>query len=437
MDVLQTPVLAAKPASTIPAKFQVVISILAAITVVKIVVFAVLAYAGVAEPFVGTNAENHYIPIAERLLAEGRFNGPESRSNSKVPIGYPAFLAIVKVIAPHSFLLTTACLQMGLDFLVACLVYVIALGIDCARAGAAAGVAWLLYPPEVVISTWITAETLLTALLMLSLLLLWRSLGRRGLGLSFGAGLVLGAATLVRGTCLWLPPFLLPLWLSPAVNRGLLKGAAYGVGMLCLVLPWTLRNQLVLDDPIMVSVGTGHVFLQGSDEQIFTIEGIEGQYSTMFDEARKAGIERPPKGSKNSTIDSWMLRIGLHNYQVRLQERPQSILPFAVHKFVRLWYGIESGGMKQQILLACCSVLVVPLGLWQLWRWRTGQPQFAWLLGLVVLYFIGLHWITLPEYRYMHVIYPVLLLGTCQAVGSWLAGYGLTAKPAEQSSRYD
>jgi hypothetical protein len=56
---------------------------------------------------------------------------------------------------------------------------------------------------------------------------------------------------------------------------------------------------------------------------------------------------------------------------------------------------------------------------------------------LVVLYFIGLHWITLPEYRYMHVIYPVLLLGTCQAVGSWLAGYRLTAKPAGQSSRYD
>jgi hypothetical protein len=89
LDAPQTTPLAVKPTFTMPARFLVVASIFVAITIVKIVVFVVLALAGVVEPSVGTNAEKHYIPIAERLLAEGRFNG--------------------KAIAPHSYLLTTTC----------------------------------------------------------------------------------------------------------------------------------------------------------------------------------------------------------------------------------------------------------------------------------------------------------------------------------------
>jgi hypothetical protein len=401
------------------ARHAVVLSLFGGITALKIVAFMTLFRAGVAQPFVGTNAEVHYIPIADRLLSEGRFNGPESRTHSKVPPGYPAFLAVIKTIAPLSFLPATVCSHMLLDFLVAYLVFVVALRVHWPWLGTWAGLAWLLYPPEVICSTWITAEPLFTALLMFSMVTLLCSLNRRGFSLAFGAGLILGAATLVRGTCLWLPPFLLPLWFSRTVNRGLLKGAAFWAGMLCFVLPWMLRNQWVLGDPIMVSWGTGQIVLQGSDERVFTIEGGREYFPGMFEAADRAGIERPPAQGRRSEYDRWLMRVGLHNYKERLRERPLSFFPLAVHKFARLWYGTESGGMRQQAFLALCSVAVVPLGLWQLWRWRTSQPQLLWLLGLLVLYFILVHWITLPQFRYMLPIYPLLLLGMCQWVASW------------------
>ncbi|WP_410962035.1 hypothetical protein, partial [Salmonella sp. SAL4359] len=56
-----------------------------------------------------------------------------------------------------------------------------------------AGVLWLIFPPAVIISTWITSETLFTTLLVLSIVMLIRSLSQqRGVELSFAAGLTLG-----------------------------------------------------------------------------------------------------------------------------------------------------------------------------------------------------------------------------------------------------
>jgi 4-amino-4-deoxy-L-arabinose transferase-like glycosyltransferase len=356
------------------------------------------------------------LPIAERLLSEGRFNGPDSRPDSKVPLGYPAFLALVKKVYPSAHLLAVVCIQVALDGLVAVLIYALAWLVASPRAGLLAGIGWLVYPPALAMSTWITAENLFTVLFVLSTLLLVYSLKQPGVRWSLAAGLVLGIATLVRGTCLWLPLFLLPLWCRRSLPQGKLKGAAFLAGMLCCVVPWTIRNQLVLGDPILVSVGSGSVFLQGSDERVFTIAGKQAYYPAMVADAQKAGLEKPPEGAPESAIDSWLLKLGLRNYQLRLHERPWSFFPFLLHKFLRLWYGTESGRTFQQIGLGLCSAVVVPLALWQSWRWRTDQPHLAWLLGLLVLYFVGLHWATLPEYRYLHPLFPLLILAASQAV---------------------
>jgi len=69
------------------ARRAVVLSLFGGITALKIVAFMVLVRAGVAQPFVGTNAEMHYIPIADRLLSEGRFNGPELGPIARCPPG--------------------------------------------------------------------------------------------------------------------------------------------------------------------------------------------------------------------------------------------------------------------------------------------------------------------------------------------------------------
>ena len=47
-----------------------------------------LNHCGHVMVFIGDNAKAHYVPIAERLISEGTFNGAASRPDSKVPPGY-------------------------------------------------------------------------------------------------------------------------------------------------------------------------------------------------------------------------------------------------------------------------------------------------------------------------------------------------------------
>ncbi len=389
------------------------------ITVVKIVAVVLLGWVGVVQPFVGANAQDHYLVIAKRLLVEGRFNGPESRPDSKVPLGYPVLLAALKGTLPGYYLWVLVGIQMIVDLFVACCLYRFARDRLTPATGVLAGLAWLLFPPALAFSTWVTAETIFTALLFLSVCLLVSALERHALTGALAAGLVLGGATLFRGTCVWLPVFFLPLWLARGWSRRLLLGLAFAGGVAAVVGPWAVRNRLVLDDPILVSVGAGSAFLQGSDERVFTIAGKQAHYPAIMAAAQQAGITRPTSG-RESAMDGWMLRVGLHNYAVRWHERPWTFLPFGIYKLLRMWYGTESGDLFPEITLAVIAVLVVPLSLWQIWRWRADQPVLAWVFGLVVVYFIGLHTAVLPEYRYMHPVYPFLILAACgAAVNRW------------------
>ena len=88
----------------------VTLSILSA---AKLLLILALLYSHVLRPFVGDNAKDLYLPVANRLLSEHRFNGPDSRPDSKVPPGYPGFLAVVRLLGPEkSFLERAAWLQM-------------------------------------------------------------------------------------------------------------------------------------------------------------------------------------------------------------------------------------------------------------------------------------------------------------------------------------
>lgn len=377
--------------------WRIHLSCFAGLTALKILVFLLVPR---FQPFVGDNAADHYLPAAERLLTQGRFNGPDSRPDSKVPPGYPACLAVAKAISPARALTLMVCVQLAADFLVAMAIYILGAQLCSIRAGWLAGLAWLLFPPATVIATWVTAETIYTALFVTALTLLmvrpsW----------SFLAGLVLGMATLFRGTAVFLPVWLIPFWLLKRWQQGLL----FALGVFCVVLPWTVRNYLVLDDRILVAVGSGSVFLQGSEERTLSYHGKNKEYPAMYAAAAKDGIVKPAD-HKESKIDNWMRQVGLRNYRLRLEERPWSFVSFFTNKFFRLWYGTESCSWKSQLAVGIWSVAIVPLGIWQLWRKRAAL--LLWTLG----YFVLLHWVTLPQLRYMLPVYPFLILATI----SWL-----------------
>ena len=395
-------------AKPLPRQTIAVLS-LTGITACKLVGFLLLLKAGYVQPYVGAGARSVYLPVANRILTTGTFNDPDTPRYIAAAPGYAVFLALAQWIGARSHLSLVVCLQMLLDYCVALLLLFLGNQETSIKAGLLGGVLWLVFPPAVVISTWVTTETLFTTLLVLSMVMLIRSLSQQeGVGLSFAAGLALGAATLVRGTTQLLPVFFFVILCFQGTPRRLLKCTLFLIGMCLLVFPWTLRNLYVHGEPIIVQTGFGKVFLMGSRSEYFTIEGIEQSFPVLHRQAAEEGLVQPAD-RKATSEDRWFVKLGLREYRIRLEQEPLSLLPFVIHKFARLWYGMEEGIFGKQFVLGICSLLTVPLGILQIWLWRRDHPRLSIVLGLLISYFIILGLVTLPLFRYMIPLYPLLI----------------------------
>ncbi len=337
---------------------------LTGITACKLVAFLLLLNAGYVQPYVGGNAQSIYLPAA---------------------------------------------MQMLFDYCVALLLLFLGNRETSTEAGWLAGVLWLVFPPAVVISTWIASETLFTTLLVLSMVMLIRSFSQqRGVGLYFAAWLTLGVKTLVLGTTLLLPVFFFAISCFQGIPKRLLKCTLFFIGMCLLVFPWTLRNLYVLGEPLIVNAAFGTVLFQGSRSKYFTIEGMSRNYPVLRRQAAEEGLVEPTD-RKATSQDRWYFNLGLREYRIRLEQEPWSFFPFVIHKFARLWYGMETGIFYKQLILGICSLLVVPIGIFQIWFWRRDHLHLSMILSLLLLYFVILHLISLPLLRYMIPLYPFLI----------------------------
>lgn len=236
--------------------------VLIGLTLLKMVLFFALEGAGRVEPFVGDNAKEFSLPVAERLVHEGRYNGPDSEKDIHYPPGYPFLLAVLLLSSAKHYLDIIVALQMISDLLTAYILFWAGSRLASWQAGLIAGVVWLLLPPEVALLTWITQESMYTALLTWALLVLILSLPRPASGLTFVAGLLLGLATLFRPTAVYFPFFILPIWFFFRYPRRWQKALYLLLGVACIVAPWTIRNWVVLHEKILVSTGYGASFFQ-------------------------------------------------------------------------------------------------------------------------------------------------------------------------------
>jgi 4-amino-4-deoxy-L-arabinose transferase-like glycosyltransferase len=400
---------------------------LTGIGVLKLLVFIILAVAGTVRPFVGDNAKDHYLPTAERLVSEGRFNDADSRPDSKVGPGYPALLALAKGCCGQHYLYLICCVQIVVDTVIACCLLTLGARFFSPVTGILSAIVWSLYPPAWAIATWITAENVFTGLLIVSITLLAFSLPNNRLGLALSGGVTLGLASLFRGTPILLPLLVVPCLLRNTSRARILVTACWSVGFLAVVVPWFVRNIVVLDDPIVTHVGIGSAFLQGSDEGYFTISGKKQRYPALFLAAEAEGV-RKPLDNRESGIDRWMFKVGLRNYQLRFHERPMSIVPFEANKFVRLWFSTESGGMKTQFALGILSAVFLPFACAGFYLTWNKNRQLAAMLLAVVAYFVILHVITVSIYRYVFPVFPFLVLSACF---SWVMCFPESLRIAE------
>jgi 4-amino-4-deoxy-L-arabinose transferase-like glycosyltransferase len=166
------------------------------------------------------------------------------------------------------------------------------------RAGLVAAGLAALYPALIAADGALMSESLFGLLVALSLLAAYRLLGNPTLGRAIALGLVAGLAALTRGEAL----LLLPLLLIPIVRRpgGPRAAAVTLVAFAVLLVPWTVRNWIVFDQPVVIANSAGSAIAGANCEGTYfgdqlggwrpqCVRDHPGNEAEAFAEARRDG----------------------------------------------------------------------------------------------------------------------------------------------------
>ena len=180
------------------------------------------------------------------------------------PIGYPAFLAPFLALGGGSITVARGS-GILLGIVSAGLAFLLGDRMGGRNAGLIAGFAFALAPDFIVYSGLLASENLMIPLL-LGVCLLLASVAPAGLTRrrAVWAGVIIGAATLVRPAgAVVLPVFLVYLW-ARGGRRGLVNGLVIVAAAIVIVTPWVIRNAVVVGEPT-VSTNGGYTLQMGLD----------------------------------------------------------------------------------------------------------------------------------------------------------------------------
>jgi 4-amino-4-deoxy-L-arabinose transferase-like glycosyltransferase len=220
-----------------------------------------------------THDEREYLSLAAGL-SEGRGFAHDpgaavgtGQQFGRAP-GYPAFLALMGAgsrghdSAPPRVKLVQSLVGAATVWLIG----IIALRAAGPRAGVLAAILAAIYPPLVWIPSYVFSETLYAAVALVAATILQHAIAanaqpRQARLLAVSAGILAGAAILIRPAML----FFLPLavgWLLVRRRGALAVGLV--VAAAAVVAPWTARNARVYGRFVLVASGGGVTFWTGN-----------------------------------------------------------------------------------------------------------------------------------------------------------------------------
>jgi 4-amino-4-deoxy-L-arabinose transferase-like glycosyltransferase len=373
-----------------------------------------------------------------RALADGRgYVHLTGDPTAFWPPGYPVLLATAYVLFGQHVIVAQL-LNVALGTATVWLVYLIGrrlFGHPTALLGAGIVACF----PSLIFFTGVTlSEITFTFLALLGIYLLIVERGvstgmleARGskLVLLFAAGLALGMAALTRGQALLLPLVLVPFWLRSGAGWGQIGGklAALAIGMALIVTPWTVRNAIQLDSPVLISTNAGVDFWIGHHDSA----------TGNFDFAVPIVVAHPELSSAAREVraNSDGFRKGA-KYAVT-HPAQELVLPFK--KFFWLYYNDREGlrwneehgeqnflpGPLREGLIALSNVYyfalagVVVLGAR---RWFSARDPGRLLLISLVVYWTGIHLVFFGNPRFHAPIMPVIALLGALALAGQLTG---------------
>ncbi len=215
---------------------------------------------------------NGYDYAARSMLAGKGFVCVEERGyRAFLPPGYSFFLAGVYWLFGHSFF-AVRFIQAILSALTVVFAYILTkymFGEKVAKLGA-----WIFafYPQSVQFADLMQTETVFLFFFLLAMVLFVRSLRGASWKTLLAAGLLFGVSALVRSIIMFYLPLIVGFFLIFKRDRRMIKKSVLVMLlMLAVLVPWTIRNYVVLDAFVPINTKAGWDFFQHNHSDIYYI----------------------------------------------------------------------------------------------------------------------------------------------------------------------
>lgn len=363
--------------------------------------------------------------------------------------GYPVLLSVVYLTVgdePHVFWGRLTSVLSGAAA-VGCVIWLSAILFN-RRTAIFAGLIAAFYPGAIAMSALVLTEATFSALMLLQFIFWtygWRSATRTQLvGWMTLAGIVAGAATLVRPSWLLFTPLAVALAMlfSRSRRRHALAGACLLVGLCLAMTPWWLRNFELYGQFVPTTLQVGASLYDGLNEQAHGggdmdfVEPITREFRQREAERRGQGSEigaqgNPPRSSEdpveNERNASFELRLDREFRSRAISwalDNPTRTAKLAVVKFTRTWNiwpnepSFRSLGLRLVVLISYLPVTLLAL----VGAWRYSRRGWPYLLCLApAAYFSLLHMIFVGSIRYRQPAMLALVVLAAAVVVEWLA----------------
>jgi 4-amino-4-deoxy-L-arabinose transferase-like glycosyltransferase len=414
------------------------------------------AYA-VAEPVANPADDSHaYYGLAKALYEEGSYGGPEFQDSSDWSPGAPLLYAASFYATGGAREGTARIVEALLGVAAIVVVFLLGRRLGGSPVGLIAAFGMAAYPPFIHSTGELMSEP--PALLTLPaavLAFLWASEQER-LRAWLLPGLMFGLTAMLR------PEYLLvgaAFVLLAAVKAGTSRGWRLGLGggalalaaLLLPIVPWTVRNEVVLDRTVPISTGGGKALYVG------TFLPADGEYQRVkaLLVARYDHLHLDPNSEALNEVDPTPLfdrvagrypdlprdsalgKIGKQNFSKFFGEDPGGYLAMTARKVARMWSSGVGEAMSSGVGRAI-QILLVVLGLAGLVvlgarRWWWQLVALATPIALVTV--VGAISLAAPRRNevLMTLVFP--LAGLALSSGLAAISSGRKWSPLQASSR--
>jgi hypothetical protein len=418
--------------------------------------FGLRAYR-VVEPLGAPGDDAHaYYALSKALYTEGTYGGPEFTDPSDWSPGAPLLYAAAFYATGGAREGTARIVELLLGMATILIVYLLGRRIACGPAGliAAAGVA--VYPPFIHSVGALYSEPLAMAALPAAVLaFLWAS-ARTRLRVWLLPGLLFGITAMARPEYLLVgAAFVLLAALQLARSRGWqpgLAGAALLLAGLALpIVPWTVRNVIVLDRAVTISTGGGKALYVGTylpaDGEYQRVKALllEKYDHRSLDPNSQALEEVNPVPLFDHVAgrypdlprDQALGKIGKQDFSKYFGEDPVGYLAMTARKVGRMWSSGIAEAMSSPAGRAV-QILLVALGLAGLAALAVGRRWWelvALATPIALVTVVGAASLAAPRRNevLMTLVFPLAAAALARAGGA-LSSRGPWSPPSPASS---